>query len=155
MTINTRVTITSVEMNTAARVWRIGQSVDSTYRQADPHLHLFPARAVVEHAAEFGLDPADSRTVLDWQLHIRFLHHPDLQDRLRYCPYRNPPQQAWAVHAQAVADIKTRVSIQDPDGLLERIHLAHDPHPVHVLEAMDRVAQTCSHVAHVERQRRV
>jgi hypothetical protein len=154
MAADTSITITSTELDATGKIWRIGQSVDDRHHTAWPHLHLIPVRAVVEHAAEYGLDPQDSRTVVDWQLHLRFLHHPTPADRLRFCPYRNPPETAWAAHTAAVADIKTRVAIRDPQGLLEQIHRAHDPHPVHILEAVDRVAQTRAHVAHTERQRR-
>jgi hypothetical protein len=154
MAVETVATVFLTELDITGKIWRIGQSVDSPYHKAWPHLHLFPVRAVVEHAVEYGLDPADSRTVLDWQLHLRFLSHPTPADRLRYCPYRNRPETAWAAHAAAVQDIKTRVSVRDPKGLLEQIHLAHDPHPVHILEAMERVAQTRAHIAHTERQRR-
>lgn len=150
----TNIRIILVEQDPRTGHWRIGQKVDDGTGPPLRHLHLIPSRAFVEHAAEYGLDPADSRTILDWLLHERFVVHPDPHDMGPFCPYRNPPGAAWAAHRRSLAEVKSRVSITDPDGLLERIHRAHDPHPVHIIEAMERVAQTRAHVAHHDRRRR-
>lgn len=151
--INARVFM--VELDERRRLWRIGQEVidEAAEGAVDRQLHLIPPRAFVEHAAEYGLDPADSRTILDWLLHIRFAQTDPSNPGL-LCPYRNPPQVAWAAHQQQVAQVKSRVTITDPDGLLERIHQAHQPHPARVAQALERVAQTRAHVAHYEKNRR-
>lgn len=148
------VKVFSVEMDERRGHWRIGQEVDDGTGAVTRHLHIIPERAAVEHAAEFGLDPADSRTIIDWLLHERFVVHDDPRDTHVSCPYRNPPHIAWAAHQKAVAQVKTRVTITDPDGHLEKIHQAHDPHPIRVWEAQDRVARDRAHVQHFERRRR-
>jgi len=134
--------------------WRIGQEVDDGSGTITRHLHLIPLHAFVQHPAEFGLDPADSRTVLDWLLHERFVPRPDPRNPGPFCPYRNPPAAAWGAHQRAIAQVKTTVTITDPDGHLEKIHQAHDPHPIRVWEAQERAARDRAHVQHFERRRR-
>jgi hypothetical protein len=151
----TVIRILSAEFDDYYGHWRIGQEVDDGSGTPTRHLHLIPPRAFVEHAAEYGLDPADTRTILDWLLHSRLVPRPAAHEPDPCCPYRNPPAQAWAAHQQAVAQIKKTVSITDPDGHLEKIHAAHaDPHPVAVVQALERVARDRGHVEHYERNRR-
>lgn len=152
----TLVTIISNYLDSVRLQWRIGQNVvDPVHPATGPHLHLIPVRAVVEHAVEYGVDPADSRTMVDWMLHERFVLHPDPRDTARFCPYRNPPHVAWAAHQDAIAEVKTRVSISDPQGLLEKIHLLHraSDWSERALRAAERVSQTRAYVAHIDRIR--
>lgn len=148
------VRIVSADFDNFRRHWRIGQEVDDGSGAVTRHLHVIPERAVVEHAVEYGLDPGDSRTILDWLLHERFVVHQDPRETRAFCPYRNPPQVAWGTHQQAIAQVKAAVTLTDPDGHLEKIHRSHDPHPIRIWEAQDRVARDRAHVQHFERRRR-
>ena len=150
------VKIIMVEYDRRRGHWRIGQELDDGSGQVRRELHLIPPRAFVNHPAEYGLDPRDSRTVLDWLLHSRFADHqdPSTEGMSPFCPYRNAPETAWAAHKASTVDVKTRVSITDPDGLLEQIHQAHDPHPVQIIEALERVQRDRGHVVSIERQHR-
>lgn len=148
---STQVLIQGVEYDPAKRWWRIAQLVTSPDGSSQRVLHAIPDYAVVNHAAEYGLSPFDSQTVIDWLLHERFGRTP--QDPNALCPYRNPPQIAWAAHQARIQEVKTRVSISDPDGHLGKIHAAHNPSWGQISAATDRAAATRAHVAHIERNR--
>jgi len=149
VTDKTTVLIQGVQYDPAKRWWRIAQLVTAPDGTSHRILHAIPGHAAVNHAAEYGLDPRDSRTVVDWLLHERFgSGDPD-----GLCLYRNTPQQAWAAQMARTEEVRTRVEILDPDGHLELIHAAHDPGPDEIDAAHRRVAAVRAHVAHLNRGR--
>jgi len=145
----TQVLIQGVQYDPGKRMWRIAQLVTEPDGSSRRFLHGILSHAVVNHAAEYSLDPHDSRTVIDWLLHERFGLVPD--DPRRLCPYRNPPQTAWAAHQDRIREVKARVQISDPDGHLEQIHTAHQPTWDQISAAASRAAATRAQVAHLER----
>jgi hypothetical protein len=143
----TRVLIQDVTYDPGKRWWRIAQQVTAPDGTTHRILHAIADHATVNHAAEYGLDPHDSATVVDWLLHERFAPPP--ADPTVLCPYRNPPQQAWAAHQERLAEVKTRVEIADPDGHLGKIHAAHRPTKGDIATARHRVTCDRAHVAHL------
>ena len=102
--------------------------------------HVFPPEALHWRAAEYGLDPANPVVLLDVVLHERHISGHD-----HTCPdflYNCDRDTARAALLARVADVKTRIRVTDPGGLLSQIHDAH----VHVPE---QHAERVSFVDHV------
>lgn len=149
-TAKTTVLIQDVSYDPAKRWWRIAQLVTAPDGSSHRMLHAIPDCAAINHAAEYGLDPHDSRAVVDWLLHERFA--PDPGDPASLCPYRSAPDTAWRAHQERIGEVKTRVQILDPDGRLESIHAAHQPGAKEIADAADRAASVRAHVAHLARK---
>lgn len=103
-------------------------------------MHVFPPETLNWRAAEYGIDPEDSQTLLDVVLHERHMHGHDHRspDFLYNC---GRDQARRAMHRR-VADVKTRVRVVDPDGHLDQIHTSH----VHVPDRHDEMVSFVDHV---------
>jgi len=69
----TEYTITSVTEDTDRALWHV------LYEDPDgsTRAHVFPKNTLAWRAAEYGIDPADTATLLDIVLHEPFAPHPD------------------------------------------------------------------------------
>jgi len=142
----TMVLIQDVQHDPVSRCWRIAQLITAPDGASHRILHQIPDYAAVNRAAEYDLDPQDSRLLIDWMLHERFAPQ---DDQSLLCPYLNHPGVAWDRHRSRLVEIKSRIEIADPGGHLERIHSVHRPGQAEILAARSRVAAVRAQVAHV------
>lgn len=104
--------------------------------------HVFPPEALHWRAAEYGYDPTDAARLLDVVLHERHIvghthKHPDFV-------YNTDRDTARAGLDARLDDVKTRVRVVDPDGLLARVVAEHVHDP-------KRHAELSAYVDHVRR----
>jgi hypothetical protein len=85
-------------------------------------LYVFPVNALDYRAAEYGLDPDDSRTLLDIVLHEQHLQTD--HDHPRFV-YNTDEADARSYYLDQVADVKTRIRYEDPDGHLDDVYRLH------------------------------
>lgn len=100
-----------------------------------PQLHVFPPYLLVHRAVEYGVDPADSRTLLDLVLHERFLTHAEMDPDAPDFVYNCDPVTALRAHRARLDTVRQRARVVDPDGLLNQIHDAHVVDPAVVQRA--------------------
>ena len=103
--------------------------------------HIFPHVALHWRAAEYGIDPADSRTLLqvvmyEPHMHGHGAHSPDFL-------YRTDQETARLGHLARVQRLQAEtLRIDDPQGLLEAIHAAH------VVDHFDHMVRCNTVLAH-------
>lgn len=102
--------------------------------------HVFPESALGWRAAEYGIDPADTQTLLEIVLHEPHMvgHDHTSPDFLYNCDRATARRALLA----RVAEVKQRVSVTDPDGHLAAIHAAH------VVDPADHAAK-CAYTDHI------
>lgn len=110
-----------------------------TYRVgAEQHEHRFPHVALLWRAAEYGIDPADSRTLLDIVLHEP---HIDTRHDDPHFVYDVDEDTARTAHLAKIAAAKQgTVRIADPDDHLEKIHALHTVDPADHRQRVQQVA---------------
>lgn len=132
-------TIKSVEQHQQPPHWRVFYEVPGGDGPLI-HCHAFPPSTLAWRAAEYGIDPADSQTLLDIVLHEPHMTgHDHTSPDFLYNTDRATARKA--LHGR-VAEVKTRVQIRDPHGRLAAIHAAHAVDPA------DHAAK-CALVDHV------
>lgn len=67
----------STEINSGIEVWRVGGTMEHDDGTSTRHVHLFPLDTLEWRAAEYGVDPADTATLLDIVLAEPFLTPDD------------------------------------------------------------------------------
>lgn len=112
--------------------WR----VRSTDAQGRIHEHIFPEVTLTWRAAEYGIDPADTATLLDIVLHEPFL--PDLDD---------PDEAAKDPAAKAGLTVPARIAngrVREGDPVPARLHNAatiDDARTAHLLRITEAKKQ--------------
>lgn len=90
---------------------------------SEQHEHRFPHEALHWRAAEYGIDPADSATLLDIVLHEP---HIDTRHENPDFVYNTDEESARLAHLAKIVTAKQEsVQITDPAGHLDEIHGAH------------------------------
>lgn len=118
--------ILAVDQDPSTLRWCITYGVDLV-DGIQRRCHMFPASTLAWRAAEYGIDPSDSQTLLDVVLHEPHMtgHDHTSPDFLYNCDQDTARESLTA----RVAEVKTRVTIADPDGHLSAIHAAHSVDP--------------------------
>jgi len=101
--------------------WLVGVRAPDGTRIA----HVFPTDALHWRAAEYGIDPADSRTLLDIVLHERLMADRDHDHEDPSFVFSTDVDTARRAHLGRVASVKERDLVTDPGGLLAPIHDHH------------------------------
>lgn len=119
-------TIRAVERHDKPPHWRVFFDIPGADGPT-VHCHAFPQVALLWRAAEYGIDPADSRTLLQVVLHEQHMsgHDHTSPDFLYNCDQ----DTARKALLERVGQVMSRVDIQDPHGHLDQIHLAHTVDP--------------------------
>lgn len=102
-------------------VWFVELALDGEELHHGVH---FPHELLHWRVAEYGIDPEEFGTLMDIALHERFM---GLQYTDPTFLYNTDEKTAREAHLARVARIKTRVSHEDPDNLLDTIQKAYDP----------------------------
>lgn len=130
---------------------RMCWAVASTGPDGVRRLHVFPPDTLAWRAAEYGIDPADSHTLLDIVLHERFMTNDEHNEHMPDFVHNTDAARARAAHLARVGVVKQRARVVDPDNLLAAIH---DSHAVDPDEHKDRLRQIAALRAQKEAQRR-
>lgn len=99
--------------------WRVAMQTPN-----GKYLHIFPTASIDLRAAEYGMDPDDSETMLDIILHelyITDMHH--LHPKF---VYNTDADTAREHYLSLIEDVKKNtVQVTDPNNLLKHIHQMH------------------------------
>lgn len=135
-------TVKKVELRTLRSGQDIPAYAVTMATDAGEVMHIFPQDTLHWRAAEYGIDPADTATLLDIVLHEPYIdtsgQHPDFLYNL------NDHDKARAAHLAKIEDVRSEVGLADPDNHLQTI----DDHHKTTLDAAAhavRVAQVRRH----------
>lgn len=84
--------------------------------------HRFPHEALRWRAAEYGIDPLDSETLLHVVLHERFI---DTRAENPEFLYNTDQRTAREAHLSKIEAVRTDVNVHDPDDHMQAIHTHH------------------------------
>lgn len=108
-----------IEVEREGSIWRVAMQTPS-----GKFLYVFPVSTIDLRAAEYGMDPTDSKTMLDIILHEHYITghehtHPKFV-------YNTDEKTAREHYLGLIEDVKKNaVQVTDPNNLLEQIHQEH------------------------------
>jgi hypothetical protein len=113
-------TVLSVDFDENDGNWRIAHSVSG---EGLPHLYIIKPAEFDYRAAEYGIDPMDSKTLLDINLHERFITTMD-PTHPQYV-YNTDEATARENYLHHIGLVKQNLIWEDPDSLLDAVHQKH------------------------------
>lgn len=87
--------------------------------------YAFPAQALANHCAEYGLDPNDADTLLDVVLYQFHMDPAELHQDHPAFVWNTDEDTARQHHLARIAKLKTEIEFLDPDGKLNQIKQHH------------------------------
>lgn len=92
--------------------------IDFSHPDGTLHGYGFPQSTLMQRAAEYGIDPSNVDTLLDVVLHEPYM---SLQHTDPSFLWNTDQATARTAHLERVAALKQRLTIADPQGLLQQI----------------------------------
>lgn len=115
-----------VNQHTIIGLEQVGSRLRMPVLQADgvKWLHVMPAVIFTLRAAEYGIDPTDTQTLVDWVLHEKFVQmeytHPSFL-------YNTDETTARTYMKAQIVQAKQSDIFVDPDNYLDAIHTHYKP----------------------------